>query len=460
MNQKSKNTLSLFIIAFSLFFASCDNTNQQVKDQLENEISTNKVYVDQSSENHKDLSYSFIVPSNYDGKKKLPVIYFLDPQANGQKPLNKYADIAEQQQVIFIASENIRNGMQQSLIKAHFDALLSETNTRFNVDKKQQFIAGFSGGAKLAILYAGDYKELIGAIACGGSIPFGEGFVPNFYFAGLIGSQDFNYLELIQTQNTFTQNGFDFTAVQFDGGHEWAPAESFNLAVSGMKLYAMKSKQAVKDDAFIEALYAQMNDSIVAFSESKQIIKEYEYLKQMVRWFYGVKTVTDLQKQAYALEQNREFLAQVKNKQALTRQEVKLRTEYIRAIELKDLDWWEAEAPKLISPSAKNKDAKNISYRLKNYISMVSFMLTKNNLDNNELESALKKIKIYELVDAENPDVYLMYSRYFFKQNDKVQMVSSFKKAQSLGFNDARSYVDDNSWRTLFSQTEIKELLK
>ncbi len=460
MNQKLNKTHALLIIALALFFVSCDSTNQKVKDQFGTEISTNHVYSGESSESNTDLSYSFIVPSDYDGTEKLPVIYFLDPQADGQKPLNKYAEIAEQQQVIFIASENIRNGMQQSVVKGHFDALMSETYARFNFDRKQQFIAGFSGGAKLAILYAGDYQELIGAIACGGSMPFGEGYIPNFYFAGLVGSQDFNYLELIQTQNTFTQNGFDFTSVLFDGGHEWAPTESFNLAISGMKLYAMKSKQTEKDDAWIEALYTQMNDSVVAFKASNQMIKEYEYLKQMVRWFYGVKTITDAQKQAYGLEQNRNFVAQVKNKQALTRKEIKLRTEYIRAIELKDLAWWELEAPKLISPSANSADAINISYRLKNYISMVSFMLIKNNLDNNDLEGALKKIKIYELIDAENVDVYLMYARYYFKQNDKVQMLASFTKAQNLGFKDAHLYEDNNSWSALFSQEEIKDLLK
>lgn len=460
MNQKLNTSLHLLFLTVAMLFAACNNSPKQVKDQLGKEISTNKVYDKQSSEAHKELEYSFIVPSSYNEKTALPIIYFLDPQANGSKPLNKYAEIAEQQQVILVASNNIRNGMQQTVIKKHFDELMSETYTRFNLDRKQQFIAGFSGGAKLATLYAGDYNELIGVIACGGSIPFGEGFVPNFYFAGLVGTQDFNYLELVQTQNTFTQNGFDFTSVVFEGAHEWPPAESFNLAIAGMKLYAMKSSRTSKDKAWIDALYAQMNDSVVAFSEANEIIKEYEYLQQMIRWFYGVKTITNLQQQAFALEQSRAFVTQVKNKQALTGKEIKLRTEYIRALELKDLTWWETEAPKLVNPTAHSADAKNISYRLKNYISMVSFMLIKNNLDNNALEDALKKIIIYELIDAENPDVYLMYARYYYKQKHTQEMISYFKKAQELGLENAPLYAADNSWSALFSQNEIKALLK
>ena len=168
-----------------------------------------------------------------------------------------------------------------------------------------------------------------------------------------------------------------------------------------------------------------------------------------------------MKKRSYEIRQSQQFYNLIKIRQKLIQTEVKLRSEFIKAMELRDINWWNTEIERInMSIEQSDKEVAQVSQRLLNYLSMVSFMLVKTDLDDNRIDNAVNKLKIYELVDPNNPDVYLMYARYFLLQDDIDAMKQSFKKAQELGFDDYEGYRSEYSWQQLFEREEINFLMQ
>lgn len=450
----------IFLLSIVTILVSCNNRQtQKAIDKYGNNVKSKEVVGNQTAKSDSLINYSYYLPQSYNRKKALPVIVFLDPHANGSLPLKKYASLADKYGYIFIGSNNIRNGLSGNYTQSTFNALLTEISKRFNIDKNRIFTAGFSGGAKLAIIFAQQNPQIIGVAACGGSIPINTNKQPNFYYAGIVGNEDFNYLEVSQLFTVFDNAGFDYTSVVFNGGHEWPPVSSFEPAIIGFEIFLIKSNRKTKDTEWVDAVWQKMNDSINILKENNDIVKENICISQTSRWFYGLKNTKELKKRSYELMRSQEFYNRIKHRQSLIQKEVLLRSEFIKAIETKDIEWWKNEITRINKTSQNSdKDIAHVSKRLLNYLSMVSFMLTKSDLDENKLEPASKKLKIYELVDPENPDVYLMYARYYMLSDMNQEMINSFKKAQNLGFNDYDTYRKDPSWSKLFENEEVKEL--
>lgn len=450
------------IAAFMLVFAfnACDAPQKEIKDKAGSPLTSQSIYSNQTSSVDSSVNYSFYLPKSYNGKNKLPVVFFLDPHGNGTLPIEKYKDLADKFGYVFIGSNNIKNNVPGNYTSAVFQVLLKEARARFSVDEKRFFVAGFSGGAKLATLFAQQFPEIIGVIATGASLPLVSDQEPTYYYVGIVGNKDFNYLESNQTFSVFDQKGYDYTSIVFDGKHEWAPKSCFDYALCGFQIYSMKTKRIEKDDPWLDALWLRLQDSLAIQKQNNDLFAQHQTLRQADRWFYGLKSIKEIRQQEMALQNNPAFGQMIRKKQRLLKKEITLRTEFIRAIELRDMDWWNNEVAN-IRQSIGNEDQEIalVSQRLLNYISMASFMLIKTDLDDGKLDDANKKIKIYKLVDPENPDAYLMAARYFMQMDDTGAMTEQFKKAQQLGFTDVETYKKDPSWKALFNNKEINSLL-
>lgn len=453
--------MNQYIIGLSLLLivASCAPKEKPLVDLYGKPVEKQTVYSHQQSPTDSLLRYSFYLPNSYNGKDRLPVLFFFDPHGDGSLPLKNYQSLANNYGYILIGSNNIKNGLSGSYAFSVFQQLLNETQSRFLIDNKRIFTSGFSGGAKLAIIFAQQLPQIAGVIACGGSIPFNGDELTRFYYVGMVGLADFNYLEEQQSFSAFDKKGIDYTAITFAGKHEWPPVAEFNLAFSGLELFCMKTNRTPKNEKWMNALWTQMQDSINSCEKNQESIAEMLTLRQTERWFNGIRNISDIKIQQASLKQNPQFTKQVTKRQALLQKEIALRSEFIKAIELRDLEWWQTEVSRFNeTTSNSDKEVALIGRRLLNYLSMASFMLTKNDLDDGKLDDAFKKIQIYELVDTTNPDVYLMYARYYLLSGDKKLLVENFKKALSLGLVSWEQYANDNSWRDLFTEPEIQPL--
>lgn len=450
----NNHILRTVIVALTVIsFKACKQESKNLTDKFGENITSQIQIKNQHTKQDSAVKYSFFLPKSYDGKAKLPVLFLIDPHGNVDEPIKKYATLANNYGYLFVGSEDLKNGVSAGESQKIVNALLHEIKTRFVIDENRVFISGFSGGAKLAINFAQQKSEIIGVIACGGTVPMMVSQKPNYYFTGVVGNKDFNYLEVQQTYSVFDQQGYDFTSIIFDGAHEWPSIESFDMALASMDIYAMKTKRMSKNEKWISQFYQRISDSVNTQTNRNEWLLAHQTVTQGLRWFNGLTSLKELNKKAVEIRQNPTLGSEMKQTQSLIKKEVKLRSAFIKAIQTQDLNWWKTEVDKINTTiTSGNKLQSQISQRLLNYLSMACFMLSKTDLDDAKLDDAIKKIQIYEMVDPENPDVYLMYARFHMLNGDTEKMNEFYQKAKSMGFTNEAIYAKDHSWKALMER--------
>jgi tetratricopeptide (TPR) repeat protein len=199
-------------------------------------------------------SYSIYLPKNYSVEKRWPIIYIFDPIGRGAFAVNNYHLVAEKYGFILVGSKNSRNGLQWDEIRSIIQDLWSDTHAKFSIDSQRTYVAGFSGGARVASLAAGLCGSCIAGV-----IASGAGFSPaitlsskiGFDFFGAIGMDDYNYPELIKLKDTLNKLGISSHLAFFDGVHQWMPLETFENAVVWMNIRSIKKGSLPKDEKLI-----------------------------------------------------------------------------------------------------------------------------------------------------------------------------------------------------------------
>lgn len=253
-------------------------------------------------------SYALYLPSSYTPSKKWPILYCFDPAARGAFPVERYKAAAERYGWIVVGSHNSQNGPWQPSIDAA-KVLWDDTHARFSIDERRRYATGFSGGARVA--------TSLGLICDGcmaGVIAHGAGFnpradlskAPPFAFFGAIGTNDYNFPELVALGETLGRLGVARRVVTFEGGHQWATSEVCEEAVAWMELRAMKSGARPKDTALLEELWAKESARARAAEESQDFYAAFKTYRALAESFAGLRDAAGAESKAARLEETKE----------------------------------------------------------------------------------------------------------------------------------------------------------
>ena len=199
-------------------------------------------------------SYALYLPSAYDPNRRWPIIYFFEPGARGPLPIRLFQAAAEKYGYIIACSNNSRNGPWEPSRLA-LRAVWADTRRRFSIDEDRVYSAGYSGGAKVALLF-GLFLERpwAGVISCCGGLPERmpvesfPGELATFIATGLY---DFNYWPSRDIAEAMKARGLAQRLQVFPGGHAWMPGEVAMDAVSWLELQAMKRGKQKKNEPWI-----------------------------------------------------------------------------------------------------------------------------------------------------------------------------------------------------------------
>jgi len=124
-------------------------------------------------------------------------------------------------------------------------------------------VAGFSGGARVALDWAGN-GHIAGVIACGAGFgPPGPPKLIPFRIYATTGWDDFNHDELYRLSRELARRNVPHRFVEFEGGHEWMPAaladEAFGFFLGQVPAQAAPAskeadKQAAQYDRWMERI--------------------------------------------------------------------------------------------------------------------------------------------------------------------------------------------------------------
>jgi predicted esterase len=201
---------------------------------------------------HPDQTYALYLPSNYTPGKKWPVVYAFDPAARGNQSVELMKDAAERYGYVVVGSNNSRNGSWKVQGEAA-QAMLEDTHARLSLDEHRVYLAGFSGGARVASQIAQNCKCAAGVLLNGAGFSTGRPPSRDAVFAvfAAVGNLDFNYPEVTHLDDTLEATGFPHFLRYFDGPHQWAPKPVMEEALAWFRLIAMKQSAEPRDDNFI-----------------------------------------------------------------------------------------------------------------------------------------------------------------------------------------------------------------
>ena len=326
-----------------------------------------------------------------------------------------------------------------------------DTQQRFPLDEQRRYMAGMSGGARVAASLA---LSCNGCVA--GVIANAAGFPPNtapprdmkFAYFAAVGNADFNYAEFVELRRKLDDVGARYRIRIFDGQHGWAPPEVWQEALNWMDLQAMSRGSLPRDEKRIRDTlaadlaraqeYQSKNDPLAAF-------REYQFL---VRDFAGLADVGAAQNQLAELGKTKALKAAEKREQLDYKLQGRLTAEpsaEIEAITTGDLSPAEfmslrqnlAELKKDAGNArSKNKD-RLVWQRSLGQLVVQAYESGQGCLETKNYPAALLYFDLVSVGAANPAGAHYQRARVYAAMSDKKNMLAELRLSLAGGFHDA-----------------------
>ena len=214
-------------------------------------------------------TYALYLPSGYTPERRWSVIFAFHPAARGPLMVEKFRAAAEQYGYIVAASNNSRNG-PHAVSAAAAQAMSADVGRRFSIDPQRIYLAGMSGGARVATGIALANTLIAGVIASSAGFPDSQPRtkVPFAVFS-TAGTEDFNYMEMRLLDCRLSSA--HFLAV-FRGGHTLPPDDVAFDAVEWMELQAMRSGRRSRDDGLAARILEKRRSRIASSTDVAETV--------------------------------------------------------------------------------------------------------------------------------------------------------------------------------------------
>jgi dienelactone hydrolase len=252
------------------------------------DLQTGVVIPNVSCATQPDQSYALYLPSHYSREKQWPIIYVFDPDALGSRPTELMKDAAERYGYIVAGSNNSHNGPWKVGVEAT-QAMIQDTRARLSLDDKRIYFAGFSGGARLALVLAQQCKCVTGVFMNSAGLGAGPPPAPDAAFAvfATAGLTDFNYSEVVNMDAKLEALYYAHAFRAFDGSHYWAPASVMDEAFAWFRLMAMKDGREPRDIAFVKEQASEAEKRAKSIEAAGDLYGSWKEYRQDANTFAG-----------------------------------------------------------------------------------------------------------------------------------------------------------------------------
>lgn len=262
-------------------------------------------------------SYALFVPADYTPSRTWPVIFAFDAGGRGRTPVERYQAAAERYGYIVVGSNNSRNGSTE--ISRILAAMTTDVAERLAVDPKRVYLAGMSGGARVALGIALASKDIAGVIASSAGYPDSRvrKTLPFPLFA-TAGTDDFNHLEMRRLDRELSTT---HRLVIFAGGHVWLSSDLALQAVEWMELQSMKAGLKARTAADIDRMFASRLASV---DLTQSDVDTFRAVQALAEDFQGLRDVSTLAARATELGRDARVRAALQSERDEDRREENL----------------------------------------------------------------------------------------------------------------------------------------
>ncbi|WP_020529573.1 TPR end-of-group domain-containing protein [Flexithrix dorotheae] len=398
--------------------------------------------------NNPTQSYALFLPKTYSPDRSWPVIYFFEPAARGALPLNKYYEIAEKFNFIFVCSNNSKNGSWETVFDAA-DAIFMDTQERFNIDKNRIYTSGFSGGSRAAVTLIHNYPNIRGVIGCGAGFSINPAHHPtkahsNLRYVGIVGNRDMNYLEQFRVAEALNKLGIPNFLITFEGKHEWPPVANFYQAIEWLVFQEqlMRTTSVSKNDINTDYYFNKRTEALTTLNQN-EIIAQTRIYQALINDFYGIYNMESFAKRLEKLQNSKTYKKKEKEIRRLNSRELAEREKYLQALaqipynNLIDNDsiqyWWKMERNALFRmENSKDSLKSRMASRLLNLIWATCAEKGWGALQKEDFIHASNYFYLWTEIQKDSYWPYLNLACSYSLQNNKQEAIKMLKKATDL----------------------------
>jgi hypothetical protein len=413
----------------------------------------------------KDLShtYALYIPSKYSAEIKYSLIICFDAHGSGVKPVELFKEQAEKYGYILAGSNVSKNGMPMQATFEHYDILLEDLFTRFNINKSRIYTCGFSGGSRVASSIAISKGSIAGVIGCSAGFPdIKDGSIKTkFDFFGYAGNDDMNYVEMVALDRNLEISGFRHQLFVFNGPHDWPPKEYIGESIIWTELNAMKDVKKITDKAFVDQQLSVFDQQLTAVQKTKNLYDEYLLTIKILNYFKGLTDTKKYEDQLAALEKMTQVQNALKKSEMDFNKEYTLQQKYTGKLSTENTAWWKAEVGKIdqFISNTKDESEKHLLTRVLKYLSLALYSNCAAMYGQGNYQDAEHYLELYALVDPGNSEPEFMWAQIFARKKDADKSLMHLKKAADLGFKENVRITNDTIFSKFNNDKRFSEIM-
>jgi len=359
---------------------------------------------------------------------KFPEVLFIaiDAHADADLAIEHFRWAAEQYGFQVIALNNVQNNDPK--FEQHIQQGIAQAKQDLHINPKYIFLAGFSGGARMALIYAFNHQAQ-GVIMMGAG-PGNQTQSFPFPLAMISGVQDFNFIEQYYPINSPQVQNPNIITLHWQGKHAWPDSSTIADAVS----FILFTSNAIMEEDIIripqleKVKKAQKRNNIFFYFKELELISKTSTGEMQEKTKSSIEAIQQSSKaQKYFAQFNNTLVTEQKRNQI-----------YIKDLDEKPLDWWKATIAKLDQLIAEGDEINANSYaRTSAFLGILLYSKTNAAISGRGNAKLLPKyLEIYELLEPENSELFFFKAKYAYALSDNDGAIANLKKALQFGFND------------------------
>ena len=381
-----------------------------------------------SCQNNPSNVYEVYIPPVAGNAGKIPLLLVIDSHGAGRFAIGKFKTAAKKYPVVLIASDLIKNDFQ-GFVPA-IRSLVEDASKKYPVNGKV-FLAGFSGGARMALNYAMT-NPVSGLILCGALAQPRQLETLRCPVFSISGLDDFNFIETAQYIINAAMAPKNLTIELTNDSHEW-PEEAILANAFGFLMLTQNSANKAATAQFCTI----QKERIDSFEKRNELVKAGLIARNMsVYERFNKKTdFKSIYTSLRNLEAYRNQLTQLKKS---LRFEMQAREPYFHALQDKDTTWWKNEIKNLEEKAGKEQNLieQSMYRRIKGFWGIACYSISKEFIATHNPHALNRILAIYKTLEPENPDVYYFSCFPDYWKGNREATVSALIKAREHGFSD------------------------
>jgi len=323
-------------------------------------------------------TFALYLPTKFEASKAWPIIFVYDMQGRGEKVLHMLLGAAEKNNYILAASNNVNDSLSLTQNVLISKRMFNTVFNLFNIQKDRVYTAGFDGGARIASVMPTFMNQIAGVISCGSTVGNKEVLSNKnpFHFVGIVGTEDFNYPEMVNMEKLFNLMKFPNQTLIFEGGHKWPSQQLISRAIELFDLSAMAKKVIPVDTSFVKKSYDKRLLEVNKLISNNRAVQAYNELGEVMEVYRYFKNVDSLKASRKVLKRGTAYKTQKRSLNTWLFKESLIKDDYdyyleedILTYNYNNLGWWNYQMGELKKhKNSKNNFQRQMGVRLEGYL--------------------------------------------------------------------------------------------